>query len=246
VTDTELILDAYKMLGVVPHVATSMDAGVQAVGQRTLRRLISSWATQSLTMYAWSRNTYPLQSGVSEYTLGPGGDFSQPVPLAIDLWSIIPNRNDAQLLELPRRRPLTIEQWQHIAVKETESSYPSKLYWDKSRDGSGRTTLTVYPVPNTDDADLVLYGQTAVEQMSPGTEYTFPDAYESALVNNLAVRLKTFYPDAQLDQSVYRLADTELHLLKRSNWTPGQLFDTAPWKRGGEYNIYTDDYEHTR
>jgi hypothetical protein len=243
VQDKDLILNAFKMLGVVAHVETALDPGLLAVGRTQLQGLIGTWALQSLTVYAWGRHVFPLAAGISEYTLGPGGDFNTARPaLGVDLWSIIPDRNAADILEIPRRRPRTIQEWQRIGIKTTTSSLPTDLYFDATIDAANRNTVVVYPVPDNGNVDVVLYLQTGVDQFEGGVDYIFPAAYDAALLNNLAVRLKGFYPDALLDASVYQFAVSDLTLLKRKNWRGPEVFGTAPWSRGGEYSIYEDEY----
>lgn len=243
-TDKEIVLDALKMLTVVPAMVSDPDPSHLAIGQRELARFLGELSLQPLAIYAWARAVFPLQSGVSEYTIGPGGDFdvARP-PLGITLWSVIPNRHAADPIELPRRRPDTIQGWQHIPQKTASSSYPTRLYFDATIDGDERNLLAVYPVPSSDDADIVLYLETSVTEMTPSVAYTFPAAYDSMLTNNLAVRLKKFYPAAPLDRQVYDDARQSMLLIKRANWKPGRVLSDAPWRAGGEYNIYADEYE---
>jgi hypothetical protein len=232
VTDKDIAVTALKMLTVVPSAVTDPDPGHLTIAQGELRRFIQELALEPLSLYAWARLAFPLAAGISEYTIGPGGDFNTArPPLGIHLWSVVPDRNAADPLELPRRRPDTITQWQRIGVKTATSSFPSRLYYDATIDVDDRSTVAVYPVPDNGNADIVLYVATGVGQMSPTVEYTFPEAYESMLVNGLALRLKKFYPAAPLDRQVAIDARHAKYLIQRANW------------QAGVYNIYADEYE---
>jgi hypothetical protein len=161
--------------------------------------------------------------------------------MGLDAWTVITNRNDAQLIELPRRRPLTLDEWRNVPYKGLESGLPTELVYNAALSG-GKSTITVHPIPDVDHVDIVLYLREAIAELEDGVQYEFPDAYESALVNNIAVRLKKYFPDAMLDPQVYRDGTTALTLIKRNNWQPSQVFDTAPWSKGGHYDIYGDEY----
>ncbi|MBA3578926.1 MAG: hypothetical protein H0W42_02975 [Gemmatimonadaceae bacterium] len=242
-TDKGLILDALKMCGLIPAAVEDADPSLMAIGQRQLRRLIGEWALQPLTMFGWTRRVFPLTAGVSEYTIGPGGDFDTPRPsLGIEWWSIIPNRNDTQPYEIARRRPRTMLEWRRIGMKDMASELPTDLIFDGSID-VGRNTIAIYPVPTTSDVDLILYQRETIATMQDGVDYAFPEGYESALLSNLAVKLKQFFPDAMLDPQVSRDAVSTLYLIKRQNWTAPEVFgNELPGTRRGHYNIYADEY----
>jgi hypothetical protein len=138
--------------------------------------------------------------------------------------------------------PLSIEDWQSVAIKTATSSFPSRLYYDASLDADGYSTIAVYPIPDNDNVDVVLYLAVTAAAMEANTEYTFPPAYESVLINNLAVKLKKFYPTAPLDAQVVRDAMNSKYLIKRANWKPQRVLTDAPWA-AGTYNIYSDEYE---
>lgn len=74
-----LITDAFDTIGAfAPGDALPPEDAQGALGR--LNRMMGSWAIQSLTIAATSRNVFGLTSGKGTYTIGPGGDFDTTRP----------------------------------------------------------------------------------------------------------------------------------------------------------------------
>jgi hypothetical protein len=241
VTANELISRSLKTIGVLASGETASSDNV-ADSLVVLNGMVDSWATQRLTIYAVTRNVFDLSASTQEYTIGTGGTFNVVRPLSIQNASIILDKNASsiQKIELPITGPVTVSQWQDVAIKGTTSTYPNLFYYDRAW-SAGLAKISVWPVPNNSDVQLVLYLPTAVTKFADlTTSYTFPPGYEEALRYQLAVRLSVEF-GSQLDQLTYQLAAESFADIKRANLGDETLgIDPALKTSGGRYDWRTD------
>jgi hypothetical protein len=243
VTANELISRSLKTIGVLAAGETA-DSDSVADALVVLNNMVDSWGTSRLTIYEVVRNVFNLTSSTQEYTIGTGGTFDIARPVWIERASIITDRNDAaaQKIELPIRGPLTVRQWQEVAIKGTTSTFPTEFFYDKAW-AAGLAKISVWPVPDNSNPQLVLYVPTAVTQFSDlTTAYTFPPGYEEALRYQLAMRLAQEF-GAQVTPILAQLASDALADIKRVNISDETLgIDPSLTATGGRYNWRTDQY----
>ena len=242
-TANDLIERALKTIGVLASGETA--SGSDASDSFTiLNGMMDSWATQRLTIYTTARNEFNLTASTQDYTIGTGGTFNIVRPVWIVGASIIPDRNasSSQKIELPIQPALNTTQWQQVAIKGTTSTFPLEFYYDKQWT-AGLETISVWPVPSTSSAQLVLYTPTALTKFADlATDYTFPPGYEEALRYQLATRLAPEF-GRPLPPEVMALAQDTFANVKRVNGSTETLpMDAALLTHGGRYNWRTDQY----
>lgn len=140
-------------------------------------------------------------------------------------------------------RPVTTDQnWFANQLKTLSSGLFTGVYYNPTQPYG---TITLWPVPDSADNQLVLYLPTQFEGFADlDTDYTFPDlpGMSEALQYNLDIRLSIPYGSAaELTPAIVDLARTSLGLVKRQNYRmkdlgfdPGLVNDA----RAG-YNINT-------
>lgn len=240
-TANELISRALKTVGVLASGETA-DSDNVADALVVLNNMVDSWATSRLTIYTVVRNVLDLSASTQEYTIGTGGTFNIVRPVTIQRASIILDKTASatQKIELPIEGPITIPQWQGVAIKGTTSTYPTKFFYDESW-AAGLAKISVWPIPNNSNVQLVLYVPTALTQFADlTTSYTFPPGYEEALRYQLALRLAPEFGTV-LSPDLRELASDAFAAIKRVNITDETLgIDPSLTANGGRYNWRTD------
>lgn len=209
----------------------------------TLNMMIDAWALERRLLYYVNPARFPLQTGIASYTIGTGGTFNVERPVWLENWSIVPDRNASPVLELPIGRVLTVREYQHIPAKATQASFPTSCYYDHSW-AAGLGRLFVYPVPNSNSPDLILYLPTALSGFADlTTKYSFPPGYARTIWSNLCVEIGPDYPGT-LSDDVRRIAVDSKAWAKRGNVRPAYAsIDPAIagiGGRGSRYDPYTD------
>lgn len=230
------------------------ESGAIGVGQTALAEdLTGAWARLQWMLQEWERKrwlvfylrTLVVQStGANEYTVGPGGDFDtgadsvrpQKLERAFlrQMTQTVPNRIDTpvQLLQ-------SEEDYSDIALKQL-------IGWTQCvwlRPEWPLAKLLPYPVPNAAiyGLGIVFRTQLPYQFASPATQFDLPFEYYSAMLYNLALRLRPkyglgTYPGDQLPN----LARDSLAMLRGSNTAIAQLRMPQDLNRPGIYNIFND------
>ena len=81
-TGLDLITDSFARIGVFAP-SEVLPASASTQGLTTLNDLIDSWSNESLITFAIQEQSAPLQPGIWQYTIGPGGTFNMPRPIRI-------------------------------------------------------------------------------------------------------------------------------------------------------------------
>jgi hypothetical protein len=214
-----------------------------AEGQDFLGRLnglVSSWATQSLTMPVIAREEFDLVAGQQTYTIGPGADWDSVRPIFITgcgllLTGITPN------VELPIGL-LTEDAYRLTRLKGFSSIYPTQVYYNPTFATTGWAEFFLWPMPTTDENRFVLYSQQALTGFaSLVAQYVFPPGYEEALEYALCKRLAPGSGKV-LSPELLALVASSLGTIKRANATfrdlaldPGLTFTSRR-----PYNVLSD------
>ena len=204
--------------------------------------LLDTWRTERLTIAGVTRSVYSLVSGTQSYTIGSGGTFNQQWPASIVSWSIIPDDDATDPIEIPKGRPYTWDEWQAIRIK-TSDAQPSAMYYDRQY-AAGLGNCLFHPIPNDSDNDVVIYSFVpAIISLVAATSYDLRPAFHRALRLNLAIELADEYGKA-VTNVLERRAALALGALKRANIIPVEspirpeyIIGNAASRRS--YNIYT-------
>lgn len=203
-----------------------------------IQEMLDQWTTNRLLCVVVEEADFALQSGVQSYTIGPGGDFNRQRPLWFERASILWPGNPTYPLELPLE-VLDVGQWQGVPVKSTQSSLPTKVYYNFN---GPLGTLKFYPVPTTVALQVRLYCPTHLTQFTSQTaNYTFPPGYVGALRYNLAIALAPEY-EREPAQAVAMLAAKYLAAIEMLNDHPEMIgVDAALVATGDRFNFYTGE-----
>jgi hypothetical protein len=233
VTGRELVTAALRLLGVVAP-GESLAASEATDGLSSINRMLSSWSTEGLLIYAVTREEFSLVAGTQSYTMGTGATFSTTRPVKINRAMIEVQSSPTVEYEL---RILTPEEWAFIPAKDQSSDIPTSLYPEGTYPNE---TLNLYPKPSAAHK-LVLYSQKPLTQISTlDTSISLPPGYEEALVYNGAIRLAPEY-GRMLSTEVVAIAGESKSNLKRQNHRPRFLQVDAALTGGLPFNIHTGD-----
>lgn len=217
VTALDLITAALRQINVVPagetpHVTEAQDA------LAVLNQILEAWNTDRLSIYTISAQTFTLQDGKAQYTIGGPGlgadlDAQRPV--------FIQNANIIITTQTPNIRiPLYLlndDEWADIRVRNITSTIPQQLYNDGAFPLS---TLNFWGIPSgTMDLELFTWQQltlvTALDSV-----LAFPPGYQRALKFNLAVELAPEYGPEAIALAPVKLAQDSLAAIKSLNSSP--------------------------
>lgn len=232
-TGRDLVTASLRLLGAVaPGESLSASEATDALG--SLNRMIASWSTEELIIYAVTAETpLTLTPGDGTVTMGASGDITTR-PMSIEKAIIRDGTTD-----LPPMRLLTLEEYAAIPDKSTQSTYPLALYDDG---GFPQRTLTLWPVPSAAKS-LALFTHRALTSIATlDTAVSLPPGYERALIYNGAVELAPEYgrpvPDVVMQAAMESKAN-----IKRANYRPSLLrIESLPAGPRRAYDIFTGGY----
>lgn len=233
-TGRELVATSLRLLGVVASGETP--AASEAVdGLSALNRMIDSWSTEELIIYATNRETpVAMTPNVSSVTVGTGGTINISRPMWINYVKI----QDANTgVEYPTKM-LTQEEYAALLLKSVTSQYPLYVYDDG---GFPLRTLQLYPVPSSANK-IVLYTMRPLSQIATlDTSVSLPPGYDDALVYNLAVRLAPEYGKLVPDAVTMNAMETKGNIKRANHRTSVLRVDEAIQASGG-FNIFSGGY----
>lgn len=207
---------------------------------------IDGLKTKSLSVYQQARTTWALTTA-SSYTIGIGAviNVARPVtPQHIAAFAWL-NNNVTPPYETPLGPPLTDSQYQGIAAKTLNNTYPGGFYYDPAYDASGFGLVKPWPVVNGSGLYGVVYSAVPVDEVTDVTAtILLPPGYRrwirTALELELAPAFKVAVTEdmrtaARLAMADVMVANTRLDDL--SYGRAGALFGGMAAKS----NIYLGD-----
>ncbi len=236
-TAQDIIQAALEELGVYAPGETMTNADASR-GLWVLNAMLDSWSNESLFCYAIKETSFPLVVGQQQYTIGPGGQINATRPLRViegpgAAYITDQNNNIYPVGVIPQ------DQWNLIGLRTNTSDIPDTMFYDPQ---FPLGIINIFPVPLmtytfTFDAYLQLSDFTGLT-----TALTLPPGYQDAIQHNLAIRLKPFFRDAQIDPLIVELASQTKAAIKRNNLrTNVAVYDAEMISRATPtYNIYRD------
>lgn len=201
--------------------------------------MMDIWSNESLACFDWVTQTFTMQPGKYQYTVGgPGADISGTRPLRV---SDAPGA--AYLLDASLNRYLmdVVDQLtfniQTTAV--ANSSLPDHLFYDPQ---FPLGIINIWPTPSTGyTCSFLSYAQLG-DFSAPSSAFSLPPGYKRAITINLCLSLKPYFTSAQIDPLIIKEASETKASVKRSNMrTQIAVFDPELVSRGNSsYNIYND------
>lgn len=182
----------------------------------SLNALLSSYANDSMLVYARSWETFTVTGSQESYTMGVGGDFNTARPLLIVASYLRDSDTDYNL------SIISDEMYNNqIAQKETPG-IPAYL---NSDNGSPLVTVRLYPVPDK-TYQIFLLTEKQVTSLGLDDDIQYPPGWERMLIYNLAVDVAPEY-GVQIDPSVYKIAEDSKRLV-RANIMRNRTMDVNP------------------
>lgn len=243
--------------------AALKETGALGVGQSPLAEEINdAWARMQWMLQEWERKRWLVYhlvtlsvpcTGAASYTIGPDGDintnqfnsqfapqFGQSVrPARIETAFVrqitpgVQNPPDYFLEQLQAR-----EDYDRLVLKNL-STIPSCFFWD-----SAWPLGSIYPWPIP--SNLYTLYVSIMEQLptmfaSVGTYISLPYEYYSAIVSNLALRLKPVHGlTVKPGDPLVGMAKNSLNVLRGANTQIGRLVMPGALASRGVYNIFSD------
>lgn len=239
---------ALQLVGAVDPEDT-IGSAMLADAFRRLNLMMGQWSLQDFTIPVVAREVFPTIAGkgspANPYTVGPGGDCNTTRPAALLGAGLLLNASTPPV-EVPRA-VLTDAAYQHVRIKDLQSSQFTDVFYDASFAG-GLGSLYLYPVVNNTLNSIVLYRPAQLGRfVSLTATYDLPEGADEPIEYNLARRLLDVYTvDVQKTMNLLDLAKTSLAIYKRSNvplsdQAIDSMFLTGRVARGAGYNILTGD-----
>lgn len=234
-TGRELVSAALKKIGALAP-GESLAAQEASDGLAECNRMLGSWSTERLLVYARNRETpFTLTASDASVTIGSSGDINVSRPQSIDQATI---QDASTSIESAPLRLLTESEYAAIPDKTTQATYPTALYDDG---GHPLRTLTLWPVPSAAHK-LVLYTLRPLSSISTlDTTISLPPGYEDALVYNLAVRLAPEYGRPIAADLVALAMETKGNIQRANQRVHLLRVDALPVSGAGSFDIYSGD-----
>lgn len=183
-TTRDIIHRALRTIGVLGagDAAPAEDATDALVA---LNQMLDTWSADSLLVYTINEQSFALTAGVKTYTIGTGGSFNTPRPVAIQYAYTRDSTNLDRPLGL-----IGVEQYSAIGLKSQPNTFPEALYFDPS---FPLADVNLYPAPLSGLTLFLGLWQPFTEVASLDTSFTYPPGYEAALTYSLAEVLALEY-----------------------------------------------------
>jgi hypothetical protein len=175
--------------------------------------MLSSWSNENLVIFQKVREEFSFVANTAAYTWGTGGTFNSSRPIEVLKANLEIQGTDPQEIPL---KILTTKEFAEISLKETDSNYPSSVYFDGAYPLLG---VAFWPVPNTTEK-AVFYSLKPFSTLTLSTELSYPPGYEKAIRYNLAIDLSPEYgrqPDALIMQQAL---ETKAEIKRKNLQTP--------------------------
>lgn len=234
-TGRDLVSASLRLIGAIAQ-GEAPAASEVTDGLAAINRMIDSWSTESLIIYADAKEEFTLVVGQQDYTMGPSGNFNTTRPLRF-LQATIKVDSTTPAIEYQLNFK-SLTEWVMIKQKGLSSNIPSDIYVEASYP---LATVSLYPVPSVANK-VVLYTQKQVTSIAtPDTVIALPPGYEDALVYNAALRLAPEYGKAPSELVMALAIETKANI-KRLNIKSSYLRVDDALITPARFNIYTGDY----
>lgn len=232
------------------------ECGAFGIGQNPLADDINgAWARLQWMLQMWERKRFlvyqlvtylKVSTGALSYTIGPGGDIdtgagtARPDKIEMGFLRQLVQSQPNQI-DYPMTLLQAMEDYSKIAIKGLQS-FPQYVFYDP---GWPLGHLYFWPVPQASiySVAAVVKQQLPTSFASLATVISLPFEYYSAILYNLALRLRSkyqipTYPGDELSS----LAKDSLLALRDANTAIAALSMPADLNRPGIYNIFSDRF----
>lgn len=199
----DLIQDSFELLGVyAPGDTISAADSFRALS--VLNTLLDEWAGQNLNVYSLATLSATVFAGQSQYSVGQGATVAAVRPDKITY-----GNRAATMTIAAAATPVNVVssiEYQVLLGTVPASSTPDTLWYDNS--GYPNGFLNLLPSPALGGTLTFTAWQRILSFPVQTTAYTLAVGVYEALRDNLALRLKPYFTDSQLDPGVMEGAMT--------------------------------------
>lgn len=237
--------------------AALSEAGVVGFGQTALAgQIIDAQARLQWMLQEWARKRFLIfhlvtlgvtSTGAQTYSVGPGGDIdtgvgsSRPDKIEMGFFRQLtqsqPNQIDYSLELLQ-----SMEDYNRIALKQL-GSFPQAVFYDP---GMPLGSLYIWPIPQASiyGVYVTLKAQLPTVFANTSVVFNLPYEYYSAMLYNLATRLRTRYQIPSFPgDTLPGMAKDSLNALRGANTAIARLVSNVPaGRQRGSYNIFSDTF----
>jgi hypothetical protein len=155
----------------------------------SLNMMLDTWSTQKLFIYSIAQEVFNVVGGQQLYTMGPGGNFNTTRPIYIETASMRIQYGTPQQIDIPL--PIfNIDQWARISVKNTQSVFPTRLYFDTAYP---QARLYFWPIPQQTNEVYITSWKPLGSFTTAEADFELPPAFVEAVMYSLATRLCPMY-----------------------------------------------------
>lgn len=189
--------------------------------------MLESWSNDSLVLYTRSWETFPLLSGVSQYTIGPGKDFDTSRPMNILAANL---RFSGQTFGYDMAI-LNDIRFNNYVTDVVTQGVPEYLNYDGNNPVG---VIRLWPIPSI-PYDLFMLSEKVLTKITLDDEVNLPPGWNRAIIHNGAVEIAADYGQ-EAAPSVQRIALQSLGQIK-SNMAKRQNMDAYPMS-SGTFDVY--------
>ena len=196
---------------------------------QSLNDMLEAWSIERLLVYRIQEEAFTWPSGQLSRTIGVGGNFNTTRPIRIENGFSRIDGIDYHYRVIDKR------DYDSIAQKTTESSYPDSIYYDYN---VAVGTIYAFPVPRS-NIDFRINSWKQLQSIPTlTTEIVLPPGYKRAIDYNLAIEIQGEYPDLAIPDSVIKIAIESKASLKAINYMTMQ--SELGLVAGRRYNVFAD------
>ena len=206
--------------------------------------MLANWSAHKLMLRGNVLESLALTANVASYTIGIGAAFNTAKPVSIEDAFIRDSGGTDYPLEIVQQ-----DIYDSYPRKTIGGGLPASLYYDPgvSQQTSPTVgTLYIYPMPSSGYTLYLRSNKYLTAFVNLTDTITFEDAYEEALVYNLAVRIyRDFHQDPghNVPPEVLGLAKSSRRTIEMMNHrVPTTKLDIPGTKSAYSYDAYTDSY----
>jgi hypothetical protein len=218
------------------------------ISLESLMGLVDSWSNERLMIYTINPYYFEATAGKQIYTMGPGGDWNTPRPMAIQqaylrLNAQVNNTNPvtfsfpSDVADLPIAMA-NDAQWASIAVKQLSAVFPTIMYDDGNYP---LRNIYLYPIPNQHQVVALWLWEPLDNFISLDETIEFPPGYERAIIYNLAMELAPEFGKVLSEEVIGTATDSKMAIAAINSSPQMMGSDRSLSKNGSVWNwIYGD------
>lgn len=155
----------------------------------SLNMMLDTWSTEKLFIYTIAQETFNVVGGQQIYTMGPGGNFNTSRPIFIETAAMRIQYGSPQQIDIPIP-VFNIDQWARISVKNTQSVFPTRMYFETAYP---QAKVYVWPIPTQTNQIYITSWKPLSSFSTAEADFELPPGFSESVMYSLALRLCPMY-----------------------------------------------------